>query len=436
MGKPTGFLDYTRVDCPLRDAAARTGDYAPVELPLSERNRRRQSGRCMDCGVPFCQAGVSFEGVLLGCPLHNLIPEWNDLLWNGDYEGALQRLLKTSPFPEFTGRVCPALCERACVCGQVSQPVTIRENELSIIEYGFENDLMQPMLPAARSDKKIAVIGSGPAGVSAALYTARAGVDTTVLTRGPGALDRAEEVQNYYGFAAPISGAELERQGIEGAKAVGVKFVATEAVGLTYTDKLTVETLDGDYPADAVILATGAARAVPRIPGLAGLEGHGVSYCAACDAFFYRGRDVAVVGSGEYALHEVQALLPVASSVTLLLNGAPLAAQFPPEVTVRPEKIDAVLGEQKVTGVQLAGGEIVELAGVFIALGVAGSTALARKIGAAVENNRIVTDGKMQTTVPGLYAAGDCTGGLLQVAKAVYEGALAGTEAAKALRKE
>lgn len=154
MGKPTGFLDYTRVDCPLRDAAARTGDYAPVELPLSERNRRRQSGRCMDCGVPFCQAGVSFEGVLLGCPLHNLIPEWNDLLWNGDYEGALQRLLKTSPFPEFTGRVCPALCERACVCGQVSQPVTIRENERSIIEYGFENDLMQPMLPAARSDKK------------------------------------------------------------------------------------------------------------------------------------------------------------------------------------------------------------------------------------------------------------------------------------------
>lgn len=139
---------------------------------------------------------------------------------------------------------------------------------------------------------------------------------------GPGALDRAELIQNYYGFAAPISGAELERQGIEGAKAVGVKFVTTEAVGLTYTDKLTVGTLDGDYPADAVILATGASRATPRIPGLAGLEGHGVSYCATCDAFFYRGKDVAVVGSGEYALHEVQALLPVAASVTLLLNGS------------------------------------------------------------------------------------------------------------------
>ena len=208
----------------------------------------------------------------------------------------------------------------------------------------------------------IVIIGSGPAGVSAALYTARAGVDTTVLTRGPGALDRAELIQNYYGFAAPISGAELERQGIEGAKAVGVKFVTTEAVGLTYTDKLTVETLDGDYPADAVVLATGASRATPRIPGLAGLEGHGVSYCATCDAFFYRGKDVAVVGSGEYALHEVQALLPVAASVTLLLNGAPPAAEFPPEVAVRPEKIDAILGEQKVTGVQLSGGDVVELA--------------------------------------------------------------------------
>ena len=191
----------------------------------------------------------------------------------------------------------------------------------------------------------IVIIGSGPAGVSAALYTARAGVDTTVLTRGPGALDRAELIQNYYGFAAPISGAELERQGIEGAKAVGVKFVTTEAVGLTYTDKLTVETLDGDYPADAVVLATGASRATPRIPGLAGLEGHGVSYCATCDAFFYRGRDVAVLGSGEYALHEVQALLPVAHSVTLLTGGAPLTAQFPPEVAVRTEAVEAILGE-------------------------------------------------------------------------------------------
>ena len=281
----------------------------------------------------------------------------------------------------------------------------------------------------------IVIVGSGPAGISAALYAVRAGVDTTVLTKGPGALDRAEKIENYYGFAEPVSGAELERRSIENARRLGVRFVTAEAVGLTYTDKLTVETVDKNYPADAVILATGASRAVPRIPGLAGLEGHGVSYCAACDAFFYRGRDVAVLGSGEYALHEVQALLPVVRSVTLLTNGAPLTAQFPPEVRVCPQAVEAVLGETVVTGVQLPGGETLAVSGVFVALGVAGSTALARKIGAEVDGNRIVVDARMQTTVPGLYAAGDCTGGLLQVAKAVYEGAQAATEAVKALRK-
>ena len=273
----------------------------------------------------------------------------------------------------------------------------------------------------------VVIVGSGPAGVSAALYTARAGIDTTVLSRGSGALARAEGIQNYYGFAEAIPGAELERQGIEGAKAVGVKFVETEAVGLTFTDKLTVETLAGDY--------TGASRAAPPLPGLKNLEGHGVSYCATCDAFFYRGRDVAVLGSGEYALHEVTALLPVAKSVTLLTGGAPLTAQFPLEVAVRTEKIEAILGEDAVTGVQLAGGEVLPVAGVFVALGVAGSTALARKMGAEVDGNRIVVGPDMMTSIPGLYAAGDCTGGLLQVAKAVYEGAMAGSEAAKALRK-
>lgn len=282
---------------------------------------------------------------------------------------------------------------------------------------------------------KIVIVGSGPAGVSAALYTARAGVDTTVLTRGTGALNRAELIQNYYGFAQPISGAELESRAIEGAKAVGVKFVTTEVVGLTYTDKLTVETLAGDYPADAVILATGTSRTAPPVPGLAALEGRGVSYCATCDAFFYRGKDVAVLGSGEYALHEIQALLPLAASVTLLTGGAALTANFPPEVIIRTEKVEAILGEERVSGVRLAGGEEIAVAGVFVALGVAGTAALARKLGAEVDGGRIVTDDHMQTSIPGLYAAGDCTGGMLQVAKAVYEGALAGTEAAKAVRR-
>ena len=284
----------------------------------------------------------------------------------------------------------------------------------------------------------IVIVGSGPAGVSAALYAVRAGVQTTVLTKGSGALARAEKIENYYGFAQPVSGPEhtdgraAPGRGLED---VLVIIQRRRIKGLTWTDRLTVETLAGAYPADAVILATGASRAVPRIPGLTGLEGHGVSWCAACDAFFYRGKDVAVLGSGEYALHEVQALLPVVKSVTLLTNGAALTADFPPEVSVCTQKVEAILGEQTVTGVQLADGAVRAVSGVFVALGVAGSTALARKLGAAVEGSRIVVDDKMQTTVPGLYAAGDCTGGLLQVAKAVYEGALAGTEAAKALRK-
>ena len=280
----------------------------------------------------------------------------------------------------------------------------------------------------------IIIVGSGPAGISAALYAVRAGVDTTVLTKGPGALDRAEKIENYYGFAQPVSGAELERRSMENARRLGVQFVTAEAVGLTYTDKLTVETVGKDYPADAVILATGASRAVPRIPGLAGLEGHGVSYCAACDAFFYRGKDVAVLGSGEYALHEVQALLPVVRSVTLLTNGAPLTADFPEGVEICTEKLAAVEGEEKVSALRLENGELLPVEGLFVALGVAGSAALARKLGAPVENGRIVVDERMQTGIPGLYAAGDCTGGLLQVCKAVYEGALAATEAIKQIR--
>ena len=281
----------------------------------------------------------------------------------------------------------------------------------------------------------IIIVGSGPAGISAALYAVRAGVDTTVLTKGPGALGRAEKIENYYGFAQPVSGAELERRSMENARRLGVQFVTAEAVGLTYTDKLTVETVDKNYPADAVILATGASRAVPRIPGLAGLEGHGVSYCAACDALYNSGKDVAEQGSGEYALHEVQALLPVVRSVTLLTNGAPLTADFPPEVRVCPQAVEAVLGETVVTGVQLPGGETLAVSGVFVALGVAGSTALARKIGAEVDGIRIGVDARMQTTVPGLYAAGDCTGGLLQVAKAVADGAEAAMSAVKFVRK-
>lgn len=281
---------------------------------------------------------------------------------------------------------------------------------------------------------KIVIVGSGPAGCSAALYAARAGMETTVISKGIGALQKAEQIQNYYGFEEGITGAELYRRGVAGAQAVGTQFVTAEVVGLDYAATLVVQTTAGDYPADAVILATGTGRIAPKIAGLAEHEGRGVSYCATCDAFFYRGKTAAVLGTGEYALHEVQVLLPLAGKVILCTNGEPLTAEFPAGVTVCTEKLEAIEGEETVTALRLAGGGLLPADGLFVALGVAGSAALARKLGAPVENGRIVVDEKMQTGIPGLFAAGDCTGGMLQVCKAVYEGALAATEAIKQIR--
>lgn len=281
---------------------------------------------------------------------------------------------------------------------------------------------------------KIVIVGSGPAGCSAALYAARAGMETTVISKGIGALQKAEQIQNYYGFEEGITGAELYRRGVAGAQAVGTQFVTAEVVGLDYAATLVVQTTAGDYPADAVILATGTGRIAPKIAGLAEHEGRGVSYCATCDAFFYRGKTAAVLGTGEYALHEVHALLPLAGKVILCTNGEPLTAEFPAGVTVCTENLEAIEGEETVTALRLAGGGLLPADGLFVALGVAGSAALARKLGAPVENGRIVVDEKMQTGIPGLFAAGDCTGGLLQVCKAVYEGALAATEAIKQIR--
>ena len=282
----------------------------------------------------------------------------------------------------------------------------------------------------------IAIIGTGPAGLSAAVTaTVR---NKKVLLLGNKSLSdkvgKAHDIQNYLGLP-DVSGENLARAFQGHLDNLGIQ-ITQDKVNAIYPmgEYYSIQSASGSYESKTVILATGVNFGRP-LPGEEELLGKGVSYCATCDAFFYRGRDVAVLGSGEYALHEVQALLPVAHSVTLLTGGAPLTAQFPPEVAVRTEAVEAILGEERVTGVQLKDGGTLEVSGVFVALGVAGSTALARKLGAEVNGSRIVVDDHMQTSLPGLYAAGDCTGGLLQVAKAVYEGAVAGTEAAKALRK-
>lgn len=282
----------------------------------------------------------------------------------------------------------------------------------------------------------VIIIGSGPAGISAALYTARAGLPTLVISKGSGALGKTEKIQNYYGFPDTISGPELEKNGIEGARKVGVQFLEAEVVGIGYEDRLTVETTEGIHKADYVVIATGTKRRTAPILGLKELEGKGVSYCAVCDAFFYRQKKTAVFGSGEYALHEAEVLLPTAASVTLFTDGTQPETVFPDQIRVVDQKIRRVIGEEKVEAVLLEDGSRIDVDGIFLAYGTAGGTDLAKKIGAATDGKRILTDERMRTNIPGLYAAGDCIGGMLQIAKAVYEGAVAGTDITKEARKK
>ncbi len=272
----------------------------------------------------------------------------------------------------------------------------------------------------------ILIIGAGPAGVSAALYTARSGMETTILHHRISALQKAERIENYYGFPGGVGGGELFDAGIRAARELGVPVVSEEAVGISYDGRFRVRTDRAEYAADALLLATGAARKTPDIPGLSALEGSGVSYCAVCDAFFYRKKAVAILGSGEYALHEAEVLLPLAESVTLLQNGRPLTAAFPETIRVDSRPIARVLGKERVEGVEFSDGESLALDGIFVAEGTADSAAFARTLGLSTERGRLVVDGEMQTNLPGLFAAGDCVGGLLQVSKAVADGAAAG----------
>lgn len=268
-------------------------------------------------------------------------------------------------------------------------------------------------------DKNIVIIGGGPAGVSASLYTVRAGIDTTLIVHGESALDKAENIENFYGFPGGIPGAELKERGLKQAEELGVKVIYEEVVGLGFEEKLVVKTDAGNKQADAVIIAMGSQRKAPDIEGIKEFEGKGVSYCAVCDGFFYRGKTVAVLGSGEYADSEARELEPLAETV------------------IKLDDIDAIerfSGDQKIEKVEFKDGSSKEIDGLFIAFGTAGPGDLAKKIGIMTEGNKLTVNEEMATNVPGIYAAGDCTGGLLQVSKAVADGAIAATSAIKYLR--
>ena len=277
------------------------------------------------------------------------------------------------------------------------------------------------------------VVGQGPAGCSAALYLCRAGLRVALIGKDSGALQKAERIENYYGLARPVSGQALFERGRRQCRALGAELVEDEVLALDWLE-------DGQFfaalrsgrgiTAPSALLATGKAKAAPPIEGIKSFEGRGVSYCAVCDAFLYRGRKVAVLGSGAYARHELEQLLPLAGEVTLLTNGAEPEFELPESVELRREPVVRLASLQgaakELDSIILEGGGALPMDGLFVAVGSASAGDLAAKLGIRLEQNAIPVNAKQETALPGLYAAGDCTGSFAQVAIAVAEGAKAG----------
>lgn len=293
------------------------------------------------------------------------------------------------------------------------------------------------------NDFDLTIIGGGPAGISAALYAVRAGFKVLIIHNGPLALEKAHKIENYYGFPQGISGSQLYENGIEQAENIGAAVVKAEVTNVSIADDLSfnVAAKDNVYNCRSLILATGNKKLRPAIKNIADFEGRGVSYCAICDAFFYRKKNVAVIGNGQFALSEADDLKNVVSSLTVLTNGEDaqtIKTLSDGSLKIDERRITEIKGNEqgKVSAIVFADGSELETDGIFIALGEAGACNFAKKIGLLLDGDSIKTDEKMQTNVPGIFACGNATGGLLQVCKAVYEGAVAGLSAVEFLKKQ
>ena len=278
----------------------------------------------------------------------------------------------------------------------------------------------------------VIIVGAGPAGISASLYTVRRNLRTLIIYKEKSALEKSNKIENYYGFENGINGEELYKIGIRQAQNIGAEVIKDEVTNIQvdYLNEkghiFKVETLNNKFEAKSVILATGNKKNKPNIKNVDKYEGKGISYCAICDGFFYRNKNVAVIGNGDYAIAEAKDLQNIAKSITILTNGRQAPEYRAENININTKEIDQIEGENKVEEIDFVDNTKMKIDGIFIAQGVAGSTEFAKKIGAKINNDKIVVDENMETSIKGLFACGDCTGGLYQVSKAVYDGTKAG----------
>ena len=302
MGKPTGFMDYERETSESIEPKERIKNFNEFHNFLPQEKQRLQGARCMECGVPFCQSGMTIMGMTSGCPLHNLVPEWNDLVYTGNWKEAYNRLKKTNNFPEFTSRVCPALCEAACTCGLNGDPVSCKENEHSIIEHAYENGYADPKPPTLRTGKRVAVVGSGPAGLAAADQLNKRGHQVTVF-------EREDRIGGLLMYGIPNMKLEkhvIDRK-VEVMKAEGIEFVTGANIG----KDIKAAKLLKDY--DRVVLACGSSN--PRDINAPGRDAKGIYFAVDFlksttksllnngltknDYISAKGKNVVIIGGGD-----------------------------------------------------------------------------------------------------------------------------------------
>ena len=450
MGKTTGFLDYARREAGSRPPEERVRDWEPFRIPARPEARREQGGRCMNCGVPYCQAGITWEGRTFGCPLHNLIPEWNDMIWAENPFHALSRLLKTNNFPEFTGRVCPAPCEGACICGLYGDAVTIRDNELSVIEDAFAAGAVKRRRPPLWSGKKVCVVGSGPAGLAAADQLNRRGHSVTVVERE----ERCGGLLTY-GIPNMKLPKDVVRRRIDLMTDEGVSFVT----GVDASDPNVARRLLRDY--DAVVLCCGAERPRPlglEAEGLPSGVLYGTEFLKAAverqsfgkdpDVPTAEGRDVVIVGTGDTASDCVAtALRQGCKSVTQLvrrpmedyLKDGKLPLDYAHEEALAvfgkdPRRFGVQVREPvsengALTGVVTSEGEALPCTLLIAATGFAGcAPAVCEAFGVEHGGTVSTAEGRFSTSVEKVFAAGDMRRGQSLVVWAIAEGRTAAAE--------